>query len=172
MISRSYHRRCSIKKGVVENFSKFTGPEACNFIKKETPAQVVFKFIRKPFLQNTSGQLLLDIMENFIQKASLRRKRAAGKIKFDANEWWRIIASNVFGDLNLELPKSISRMEKRLCCQQLQSRKSLQPLFLYQLIQLTKPPGVRPTRIGEFLRQIMLRAVDSLKVCAGQDAVE
>ena len=34
-----------MKKGVVENFAKFTGkhllrPQACNFIKKETLAQV------------------------------------------------------------------------------------------------------------------------------------
>ena len=34
-----------MKKGVVENFAKFTGkhlfrPQACNFIKKETVAQV------------------------------------------------------------------------------------------------------------------------------------
>ena len=50
-VSRSSHR-CSIKKGVLRNFTKFKGkrqcqslfliklPEACNFIKKETLAQV------------------------------------------------------------------------------------------------------------------------------------
>ena len=53
---RSSHRRCSVKKSVLGNFAKFTGkhlcqslffnkvagqrPEACNFIKKETLAQV------------------------------------------------------------------------------------------------------------------------------------
>ena len=50
---RSNHRRCSIRKGVLRNFTKFTGkhlcqslfyrnsvPETCNFIKKETLAQV------------------------------------------------------------------------------------------------------------------------------------
>ena len=52
---RSSHQRCSVKKGVLRNFTKFTGkhlcqslffnkvaglrPEACNFIKKETLAQ-------------------------------------------------------------------------------------------------------------------------------------
>ena len=47
------HRRCSKKKGVLKNFSKFKGKhlcqslvfnkvEACNFIKKETMAQVFF----------------------------------------------------------------------------------------------------------------------------------
>ena len=49
---RSNHQRCSIKQGVLRNFTKFTGKElcqslfinkvaeACNFIKKETLAQV------------------------------------------------------------------------------------------------------------------------------------
>ena len=53
----SSHRRYSMKKGVLKNFTKFTGkhlceslffnkdadlrPEACNFIEKETLAQVV-----------------------------------------------------------------------------------------------------------------------------------
>ena len=53
---RSSHRRCSVRKGVLRNFAKFTGkhlcqslffnkvaglrPQACNFIKKETLAQV------------------------------------------------------------------------------------------------------------------------------------
>ena len=49
MISRSNHQRCSIKKGVLRNFVKFSGkhlcqslfmPQACNFIKKESLAQV------------------------------------------------------------------------------------------------------------------------------------
>ena len=36
---RSSHQRCSVRKGVLRNFAKFTG-KACNFIKKETLAQV------------------------------------------------------------------------------------------------------------------------------------
>ena len=51
--SRSSHQRCSVKKGVLKNFAKFTEKhlcqslyfnkvaEACNFIKKETLAQVL-----------------------------------------------------------------------------------------------------------------------------------
>ena len=51
--SKSSHQRCSVKKGVLRNFAKFTGKylcqslffnkvarAACNFIKKETVAQV------------------------------------------------------------------------------------------------------------------------------------
>ena len=74
---RSCHRRCSIKKGFLRNFAKFTGKhllqslffnkvvglQVCNFIKKEALAQMFScefcKFLRTPLLQNTSGQLLL-----------------------------------------------------------------------------------------------------------------
>ena len=57
------------KKGVLKNFAKFTEKtpmpaSACNVVKKETLAQVFYrknfaKFIRTPFIQNTSGALLL-----------------------------------------------------------------------------------------------------------------
>ena len=53
------------KKCVLRNFAIFTGKQACNFIKKETrhrcfPVNFT-KFLRTPFLQNTSGRLLLKI---------------------------------------------------------------------------------------------------------------
>ena len=57
LIFRSSHQRCSMKEGVLSNFAKFTGKhlcqslffnkvaglrsQACNFIKKETLAQVL-----------------------------------------------------------------------------------------------------------------------------------
>ena len=55
------------KKTVLRNFTKFTGKYLClgpaNLFKKETLAQVFScefaKFVRTPFLQNTSGRLLL-----------------------------------------------------------------------------------------------------------------
>ena len=37
---RSSHPKYTIKKGALKNFAKFTGKEACNFIKKETLGQV------------------------------------------------------------------------------------------------------------------------------------
>ena len=71
---RSCHWRCSMEKGVSKRFAKFSGkylcqslifdkiagltPQACNFIKKQTLGQFA-KFLRIPFFQNTSGQLLL-----------------------------------------------------------------------------------------------------------------
>ena len=57
MLWQKQHLRCSVRKGVLRNFAKFTGKhlcqsfnkvaEACNFIKKETLAQVFsFEFCK------------------------------------------------------------------------------------------------------------------------------
>ena len=79
MIYRSSHQRCSMKKGVVRNFAKFTGKHLCqsllfNKVAGLRPATLLkkrlwhrcfsvnfAKFLTTPFLQNTSGRLLLDI---------------------------------------------------------------------------------------------------------------
>ena len=74
---RSSHRRCSVKKGVLRNFAKFTGKHLCQslffnkvaglrpetLLKKRLwhkcfPVNFA-KFLRTPFLQNTSGRLLV-----------------------------------------------------------------------------------------------------------------
>ena len=80
MTFRSSHRRCSVKKGVLKNFAKFTGktcarvslliklqawgPRPATLLKKRlwhkcVPVNFV-KFLRTNFLQNTSGRLLLQ----------------------------------------------------------------------------------------------------------------
>ena len=77
--SRSSHPRCSIKTGVLRNFAKFKGKHLCQrlFFNKNAglrPATIIkkrlwhrcfpvnfAKFLRAPFLQNTSGRLLLKI---------------------------------------------------------------------------------------------------------------
>ena len=61
------HSRCSIKKGVLKNFTKFTGKNLCwgLFIKKETPAQVFFCAFCKIF-KNTF------FIEHFPASVSLR----------------------------------------------------------------------------------------------------
>ena len=83
---RSSHQ-CSVRKGVLRNFAKFTGKHlcrspffkkvaslACNFIKKEArhscfPVNFV-KFLRTPSLQNTSGRLLLAVCRCFQNRCS------------------------------------------------------------------------------------------------------
>ena len=66
---RSSHRRCSVKKGVLKKFAKFTGKHL-----RQRPATLskkrlwrrcfpvnFAKFLRTPFLQNTPGRLLLQL---------------------------------------------------------------------------------------------------------------
>ena len=75
---RSSHQRCSMKKGVLRNFTKFTGKHLCqsllfNKVAGLRPATLLkkrlwhrcfpmnfAKFLRTPFLQNTSGRLVLE----------------------------------------------------------------------------------------------------------------
>ena len=75
---RSSHRRCSVKKGVIKNFTKFTGKHLCqslffnigvSFLNRRLwhryfPVDFV-KFLRAPFSQNTSGQLLLSLRSSW-----------------------------------------------------------------------------------------------------------
>ena len=70
-----------------------------------------------------------DITKEFIQKASIKTKGATGPLEFDADAWWRIIGSKVFGDNSLGVRKSFARMTKKLYLQQLQSCKTLQPAY-------------------------------------------
>ena len=76
-IIRSSHRRCSVKKGVLKNFTKFTGKHLFqsllfNNVAGLMPATLLknrlwrrcfpvnfVKILRTPFLQNTSVRLLL-----------------------------------------------------------------------------------------------------------------
>ena len=75
-VAGSSHQRCSVRKGVLRNFAKFTGKDLCqilffNKVASLTPATLLkerlwhrcfpvsfAKFLRTPFLQNTSRRLL------------------------------------------------------------------------------------------------------------------
>ena len=62
---RSSHQRCSVRKGVLRNFAKFTGKHLRERLSlKKSVWRRCFtvnftKFLRTPFSQNTSGRLLL-----------------------------------------------------------------------------------------------------------------
>ena len=72
--NRSSHQRCSTTIGVLRNFVKFTGKHLCpEYIFYYRPANLFkkrlwhrcfhvnfTKFLKTPFLQNTSGRLLLN----------------------------------------------------------------------------------------------------------------
>ena len=77
-IIRSSHQRCSIKKGILRNFAKFTEKHLCQnlFFNKVVGLKMRLwhrcfpvnytQFLRAPFLQNTSGRLLLKfILKSF-----------------------------------------------------------------------------------------------------------
>ena len=68
-IVKSSQQRCSIKKGVLRDFTKFTGKPFCQglFLNKVAGLRYkgftvnFVKFVKTPFLQNTSGRLLLKL---------------------------------------------------------------------------------------------------------------
>ena len=86
---RTSHRRCSVKKIVLRNFAKITGKHLCqsflfrkfassrpaNLLKKGLSCRCLpvsfAKFLRTPFLQNTSGQLLLNIRTKITPQTSI-----------------------------------------------------------------------------------------------------
>ena len=63
---RSSHRRCSVIKGALRNFAKFTGKHLCQRLWHRCFPVNFAKFLRTPFLQNTSDRLLLEqfLLEN------------------------------------------------------------------------------------------------------------
>ena len=74
---RKQSQECSVKKGALRNFAKFTGKHLCQrllFNKVAGLSQVLsceFCEISKPFLQNTSGRLLLEMKFQLIIKEIL-----------------------------------------------------------------------------------------------------
>ena len=74
---RSSHRSCSVKNGVVKNFTKFTGKhlQVCNFIKKETLPQMFWsefcEFFKKTFfiehLRTSASVTSLHYIKNMSQ---------------------------------------------------------------------------------------------------------
>ena len=59
--ARSSHQRCSLRRGVLRNFAKFTGKHLCQSLSFN-------KVAVQPFLQNTSGWLLLKCLNKKISK--------------------------------------------------------------------------------------------------------
>ena len=99
---RSNHWRCSVKKGVLKNFTKFTGKHLCqslyfNKVACLRPATLLknrfwhrwfpvnfAKFLRTPFLRNISGRLLLlfPLLRNLLKLGKL------GSDKFFMGTGW------------------------------------------------------------------------------------
>ena len=83
MSLRSSHQRCSVKKGVLRNFAKFTGKHLCQaapatLLKKRLwrrcfPVNFA-KFLRTPFFAEHLCWLLLSLILNFRKKRSVISK--------------------------------------------------------------------------------------------------
>ena len=89
-LMKSSHQRCYMKKGVLRNFTKFKGKHLCQslFFDKLAglrPATLLkkklwhrcfpvnfAKFLRTPFLQNTSGRLLLNLLLSLKYSENIR----------------------------------------------------------------------------------------------------
>ena len=101
--SKSSHRRCSVKKmflGISQNSQENTCArvsiliklQACNFILKYRlwhrcfPVNFV-KFLRTPFLQNTSGRLLLKISQTVIRTWVLLCIPKKLKVNINSNDY-------------------------------------------------------------------------------------
>ena len=69
--TRSSHERCSVKKGVLRNFAKF---EACNFILKETLAQVFSREFCKISKNTFSSEYLRTTASQHRHSQSFRAK--------------------------------------------------------------------------------------------------
>ena len=123
------------------------------------------------------------INEDTTAKAAIITKGAAGMSSLNADDWRRIIGSNLFGNASSDLRKAIAKMTKQLCGEELNDPDSIEALLAGRLIPLSKNPGVRPIGIGEVLRRIIGKAVMSilrkdilvtsgnLQLCAGQKSV-
>ena len=86
---RSSHQRCSVKKSVLRNFEKSTGKHLCQslfLVKLQARSATLLKkrlwhrcfpvnfakFLRTPFLRNTSGRLLLQFQIKQYNKSKMR----------------------------------------------------------------------------------------------------
>ena len=75
-----------------------------------------------------------EITEDLIQKINMRTKRAAGPSKFDADDWHRILGSNVFDNDSSELRRPLVKMTKNLYSLKLNCYENLEALLATQLI--------------------------------------
>ena len=94
---RSTHRRCSVKKDCLRNFAKLTGKRLCqslffNKVAGLRPSTLLEKrlwhkcfsvnfanFLRTPFLQNTSGRILMKNSSQIFKTLTLSKSFVSKK---------------------------------------------------------------------------------------------
>ena len=94
---RSSHQRCSVRKGVLRNFANFRGKHLCQVLSglwhRCIPVNFA-KFLKTPFSQNTSGQLLLD-KQHFLAENPSEVLNGQQQHKGVIFHWFRISPSLV-----------------------------------------------------------------------------
>ena len=85
---RSRHQRCSVRKGVPKNFTKFTGKHVCQRLWHTCFPVNLAKFLITLFSQNTSGPLLLQgVLHLFTsQKYIFQKQSFGGSLKGSCSE--------------------------------------------------------------------------------------
>ena len=85
---RSRHQRCSVRKGVPRNFTRFTGKHVCQRLWHTCFPVNLAKFLRTLFSQNTSGPLLLQgVLHLFTsQKYIFQKQSFGGSLKGSCSE--------------------------------------------------------------------------------------
>jgi len=74
-----------------------------------------------------------------IKKAALRTKGGSGPSGLDADGWRRILASNNYGTVNIDLRRSFARVIQKLCKEKLEvdkpnSKTSIEAFLACRLI--------------------------------------
>ena len=123
--SRSSHQRFSVRKGVLRNFTKFTRKHLYQSLFSDKVAGLIpwhrcfpvnfAKFLRTPFLQNTSGRLLLYFIVSFkngyliweeSSKCFIYHVLLCWKLRGTTNRfsWWRL---TLFGHWSVSIPPKV-----------------------------------------------------------------
>ena len=79
----------------------------------------------------------------------------------DADGCRRILCSNIFGDVNVDLRKVVANFIKKICTEKV-SAVSIEAFAAWRLIPLNKNPGLRPRGVGGILPRITGKVIVSV----------
>ena len=102
-----------------------------------------------------------EITEDLIQRTAIRTKAVAGLSKFDADNWRRILGSNVLGNHSLELQRSLARITEKLCSKKLGCHE--RPIGIGEVLR-----GIIGKAVMPVVKKEVVQAAGSIQVCAGQ----
>ena len=147
---------------------------------KHPPGQPKFaEMLLQGPINKIDSVIFEELTSETILKAAVLTKGSAGPSLYDADDWRKILGSNIYGNEAEDLRKSLASLARELCANEVEDPKSIEALMACRLIPLDKNPGLRPIGIGETLRRILGKAVmnvlkldvkssvGNLQLCAG-----